>query len=46
MKKFARMLNNASKALNEILKVGKMSNDVKGIGLDYNSMKKSNVFLM
>lgn len=38
------MLNNGSKALDEILEVGNMSNDVKGIGFDYNSMSKEAKF--
>lgn len=40
MTNYVRILNNVSKALDGILKVGKMVNDVKGIGFGYNSMTK------
>lgn len=40
MKKYVCMLNNGSNMLYEILEVGKMSRNMKGIGFDYNSMNK------
>lgn len=40
MTKSVRMLNNGSDLLYEILKVGKMSKNMKGVGFDYNSMNK------
>lgn len=44
MTKFVRMFNNGSKALDEILEVGNMANNVKGIGFYYNSMIKETKF--
>lgn len=40
MTMFIRMLNNVSKDIDEIVEVGKMSNNVKGIRFNYKSMRK------
>lgn len=40
MTKFIRMLNNGSDVLDEILDVGNMSRNMKGIRFDYNFMNK------
>lgn len=40
MTKFVRMLNNGSDVLDEVLQVGKVARDLRGIGFNYQSLNK------